>query len=157
MKPWYFWRKQGSKRFVIDNDSKPVDIFWDLRSAKFTNGETEPSSDYYVAVLFDGEVVLLAGDMRNDAFKKTGCGPGIIEPTLVSKKEHVFGKRRFFTKAKFHDKGTFHDILITCKNNNNGNVNQVENGSGPEMECQTGRARQGFMSNPVYVTVVHYD
>lgn len=40
LKPWYFWRKQGYKSFIVDG--KPVDIFWDVKAAKF-NGKREPS------------------------------------------------------------------------------------------------------------------
>ncbi|XP_076902723.1 uncharacterized protein LOC143557563 [Bidens hawaiensis] len=91
LKPWYFWRKQGSKSFVLDG--KSIDVFWDLKSAKF-HGETEPSSEYYVAVVCDEEVVLLLGDMKKDAYRKTGCRPSLFDPVLVSRKEHVFGKKR---------------------------------------------------------------
>ncbi|PSS07730.1 Odorant receptor 13a like [Actinidia chinensis var. chinensis] len=113
LKPWYFWRKQGSKRFTVDN--KPVDIFWDLKAAKF-NGETEPNSEYYVAVVCDDEVVLLLGDLKKDAYRKTGCRPALIDPILVSRREHIFGKRKFSTKVKFHEKGQFHVVSIECKN-----------------------------------------
>ncbi|MCD7464908.1 hypothetical protein HAX54_000178 [Datura stramonium] len=58
------------RHFLVD--SKPVDIFWDLKTAKF-NGETEPSSEYYVAVVCDEEVILLLGDLKKDAYRKTGC------------------------------------------------------------------------------------
>lgn len=116
LKPWYFWRKQGSKRFPID-DGKKVDVFWDLKSAKFSNGETEPSSEYFVALVYENEVILLVGDLKNEAYKKSGCRPALVEPILVSKKEHIFGKKKFSTKAKFHEKGRYHDIVIECKNN----------------------------------------
>uniref|UniRef100_A0A803QXL8 Uncharacterized protein n=1 Tax=Cannabis sativa TaxID=3483 RepID=A0A803QXL8_CANSA len=132
LKPWYFWRKNGSKRFVVDN--KPVDIFWDLRNVKF-NGETEPNSDYYVAVVCDQEVVLLLGDLRKEAYKKTGSRPSLIDPILVSRKEHVFGKKKFLTRAKFHEKGRLHEISIECRNRavNNGNF---PSGVEPEMEIK---------------------
>ncbi|XP_028791844.1 uncharacterized protein LOC114747661 [Neltuma alba] len=136
LKPWYFWRKQGTKRFMLDG--KPVDIFWDLKAAKF-HGETEPTSEYYVAVVCDEEIVLLLGDLKKDAYRKTGCRPALIDPILVSKKEHIFGKKKFTTRAKFHDKGRKHEISIECKNkgsiqiNNNGDsLNGVE----PEMEIR---------------------
>nr|DAD43997.1 TPA_asm: hypothetical protein HUJ06_002227 [Nelumbo nucifera] len=58
LKPWYFWRKQGSKRFI--EEDKAVDVFWDLKAASL-NGETEPHSDYYVAVISEDEVVLAMG------------------------------------------------------------------------------------------------
>ncbi|KAL6952203.1 hypothetical protein U1Q18_012324 [Sarracenia purpurea var. burkii] len=131
LKPWYFWRKQGSKRFVVDD--KPVDIFWDLKAAKF-NGETEPSSEYYVAVVCDEEVVLLIGDLKKDAYRKTRCRPALMDPILMSRREHIFGKKKFFTKVKFHEKGRFHEISIECKNRNSSKVKG--GGVDPEMEIK---------------------
>ncbi|KAJ6431087.1 hypothetical protein OIU84_018560 [Salix udensis] len=78
LKPWYFWRKQGSKQFIVDG--RAVDVVWDLKAAKF-NGETEPQ-------------------------------PALIEPILVSRKEHVFGKKRFTSRVRFIEKGKFHGISI---------------------------------------------
>ncbi|XP_055959803.1 uncharacterized protein LOC126657296 [Mercurialis annua] len=97
LKPWCFWRKQGGKQFLVDG--KAVDVVWDLKQAKF-NGETEPQSDYYVAVVSEGEVVLLLGDLKKDAYRRTKCRPSLNEPILVSRKEHVVGKRKFSTKIK---------------------------------------------------------
>ncbi|XP_076907049.1 uncharacterized protein LOC143563381 [Bidens hawaiensis] len=127
LKPWYFWRKQGSKSFVLDG--KSIDVFWDLKSAKF-HGETEPSSEYYVAVVCDEEVVLLLGDMKKDAYRKTGCRPSLFDPVLVSRKEHVFGKKRFSTRVKFHEKGRFHEISIESKNTS------TDHGVDSEMEIR---------------------
>lgn len=136
LKPWYFWRKHGHKKFVVEG--KEMTIFWDLKAAKF-NGETEPASEYYVAVVCDEEVVLILGDMKKDAYKKTGCRPALIDPILVSRKEHVFGKKKFSIRAKFHEKGKFHEISIECKNKggsfsiSNGNF---PSGVEPEMEIR---------------------
>ncbi|CAN4088042.1 unnamed protein product [Withania somnifera] len=132
LKPWYFWRKQGSKHLLVD--SKPVDIFWDLKAAKF-NGETEPSSEYYVAVVCDEEVVLLLGNLKKDAYRKTGCRPALIEPILISRKEHIFGKKKFSTRVKFHDKGRMHEISIECKNRINSSGISID-GVDPEMEIR---------------------
>ena len=49
-------------------------MVWDLKAAKF-NGETEPRSDCYVAVVCEEEVVLLLGDLKKDAYRKTGSRP----------------------------------------------------------------------------------
>ncbi|GLT29096.1 hypothetical protein SLA2020_039820 [Shorea laevis] len=133
LKPWYFWRKQGSKRFVVEG--KAVDVFWDLKAAKF-NGETEPSSEYYVAVVCDEEVVLLLGDLKKDAYRKTGCRPTLIDPILVSRKEHVFGKKKFSTRVKFHEKGRFHEISIECKNRTTTIGIALGGGVEPEMEIR---------------------
>ena len=83
LKPWYFWRKQGSKSFVVY--SKAMVIFWDLKAVKF-NGETEPIFEYYVAIVCNDEVVLLLGDLKKDAYRKTGCRPDLIDPILVLRK-----------------------------------------------------------------------
>ncbi|KAF2282250.1 hypothetical protein GH714_043891 [Hevea brasiliensis] len=116
LKPWYFWRKQGSKQFVVEGKTT-VDVVWDLKAAKF-NGETEPQSGYYVAIVFEGQVVLLVGDLRKDAYQKTRCRPALIEPILVSRKEHVFGKKKFTTRIKFHEKDLkFHEISVESNNN----------------------------------------
>ncbi|KAL0318587.1 UNVERIFIED_CONTAM: hypothetical protein Sangu_2014900 [Sesamum angustifolium] len=128
LKPWYFWKKQGSKRFNVD--SKPVDVFWDLRIAKF-NGETEPTSDYYSLSCVMTRCVLLLGNLKKEAYRKTGCRPALIDPMLVSRKEHIFGKRKFITRVKFHDKGSFHEISIECKNKTSSNP------------FERGRARNG--------------
>ncbi|KAL8226023.1 hypothetical protein R6Q57_018580 [Mikania cordata] len=119
LKPWNFWRKQGSKSFVVDG--KPLDVFWDLKSAKF-QGETEPIAEYYVAVVSGEEVVLVLGDMKKDAYRKTGCRPALVDPVLVSRKEHVFGKKKFQTRIKLDEKGGFHEISFECMNKNNGDV-----------------------------------
>ncbi|KAF6137169.1 hypothetical protein GIB67_030933 [Kingdonia uniflora] len=132
LKPWYFWRKQGCKQFQLD-DKTIIDIFWDLKCAKF-NGETEPQSDYYVAVVCEEEVILLLGDLKKDAYKKTKSRPSLINPILVSRKEHIFGKRKFSTRAKFHEKGGFHEISIEYKKSIISNDSL--NGYDPEMEIR---------------------
>ncbi|KAF5175592.1 Duf868 family protein [Thalictrum thalictroides] len=134
LKPWYFWRKHGSNRFHVDG--KPVEVYWDLKAAKF-NGETEPQSDFYVAVVCDEEVVLLVGDLKKDAFRKTGSRPSLIEPVLVSKKEHIFGKKKFSSRAKFHEKDRCHEISIECNNiiTNSSNISSI-NGFDSEMEIR---------------------
>ncbi|KAJ9176307.1 hypothetical protein P3X46_011637 [Hevea brasiliensis] len=132
LKPWYFWRKQGSKQFVVDG--KTVDVAWDLKAAKF-NGETEPQSDYYIAVVSEGEVVLLLGDLKKDAYRKTRCRPALIEPMLVSRKEHVFGKKKFTRRIKFHEKEIkFHQISV--ENNNSTSNGSDTGGFDPELEIK---------------------
>ncbi|KAE9604312.1 hypothetical protein Lal_00002300 [Lupinus albus] len=122
LKPWFFWRKHGSKRFIVEG--KHVDCFWDLKAAKF-NDETEPISEYYVAVVCDQTIVLLLGDLKNEARRRIRCEPALIEPILVAKKEHRLWKRKFSTKARFHEKGRFHEISVECKNRKSGDLSSV--------------------------------
>ncbi|KAL5552786.1 hypothetical protein UlMin_040187 [Ulmus minor] len=137
LKPWYFWRKQGDKQFVVDGIT--VSVVWDLKAAKF-NGETEPQSDFYVAIVCEEEVVLIIGDLKKEAFRKTGCRPSLIDPILVSRKEHLFGKKKFSTRVKLQEKANFHEILIECNNSNNpiidNNITGNITGSSPELEVK---------------------
>ncbi|CAM8997320.1 unnamed protein product [Rhodiola kirilowii] len=114
LKPWHFWSKKGYKSF--DVDGADVDVYWDLRSAKF-NGSPEPSSDYYVAVVSDDEVVLLLGDCSKKAYKRTKSRPALADAVLCYKKENVFSKKSFSTKARFDDRSQReHDIVVECSN-----------------------------------------
>ncbi|RLN25242.1 uncharacterized protein C2845_PM07G32240 [Panicum miliaceum] len=117
MQPWHFWRKYGAKQFQVDGEA--IDVVWDLRSARYSD-EPEPLSDYYVAVVSGEEVVLLLGNLKKEAFRRTGSRPSLQDAVLVCKKEHVFSKKRFLTKARFHEKGKLHDISIECSSSNLG-------------------------------------
>lgn len=61
LKTWQFWEKKGLKSFKVDE--KHIDVFWDLRSVKFSSSQ-EPASDYYIALFSEEEVVLLLGDLE---------------------------------------------------------------------------------------------
>ncbi|XP_024516491.1 uncharacterized protein LOC9642892 [Selaginella moellendorffii] len=114
MKPWFFWKKQGSKAMEVDGQK--VEVFWDLSSAKYLCGP-EPQDGFYLAIVSDGEVALLLGDMVREAYKKTQARPPTIEAMLLSRREHVFGKRYYTTKAQFGESGRTHDIMIECHTN----------------------------------------
>uniref|UniRef100_A0A2C9UPA2 DUF868 domain-containing protein n=1 Tax=Manihot esculenta TaxID=3983 RepID=A0A2C9UPA2_MANES len=98
LKPWFFWSKKGSKSF--DLEGCHIDIHWDLRSTRFF-GSPKLCSDYYVALVSDGEVVLL-----------TKARPAFVDPTLFYKKENVFAKKAFTMRAKFNEKKQEHDVVV---------------------------------------------
>ncbi|KAL2327165.1 hypothetical protein Fmac_020592 [Flemingia macrophylla] len=112
VKPWYFWNKKGYKSFEVDG--KQVEVYWDLRSARFTGGSAEPSSDYYVALVSGEEVVLLMGDhnYKKKVYKRMKMKPGIAEALLLVKRESVFAKKSFATKARFDEKRKENDIVV---------------------------------------------
>ncbi|KAL0328590.1 UNVERIFIED_CONTAM: Kinesin-like protein KIN-14F [Sesamum calycinum] len=68
LKTWQFWGKKGLKTFRVAE--KRIDVFWDLRSAKFSDSP-EPDSDYYVAMVSREELVLLLGDQQKEALRRT--------------------------------------------------------------------------------------
>uniref|UniRef100_A0A1J3GSB8 DUF868 domain-containing protein n=1 Tax=Noccaea caerulescens TaxID=107243 RepID=A0A1J3GSB8_NOCCA len=110
LKPWHFWNKRGYKSLEVEGNN--VDVYWDFRSAKFNNNGPEPSSDFYVALVSEEEVVLLIGDHKKKAFKRTKSRPALVDAALFYKKENVFGKKSFSTRAKFHDRKKEHEIVV---------------------------------------------
>lgn len=109
VKPWHFWSKKGYKTFEVDGNQ--VELYWDLRSAKFS-GSPEPISDYYVALVSDEEVVLLLGDYKKKAYKRTKSRPALVEAMLLVKKENVFAKKSFSTKARFDERRKESEIVV---------------------------------------------
>ncbi|RHN56430.1 hypothetical protein MtrunA17_Chr5g0429401 [Medicago truncatula] len=84
VKPWPFWSKKGYKTFEVEGNH--VEVYWHLRNAKFT------------------VVVLLLGDYKKKAYKRTKSRPALVEAMLLLKKENIFGKKSFSTKARFDEK-----------------------------------------------------
>lgn len=109
IKPWLFSKRKGSKSLAAD--CSKIDIYWDLSSAMFGSGP-EPIEGFYLAISEGQQMVLLLGDLRKEAFKKTGIPLVPPSAVFVAKREHMFGKKVFVTKAQFCDKGKVHDLTI---------------------------------------------
>lgn len=110
IKPWHFWAKKGYKGFEVDGNHQ-LEAYWDLKSAKFS-GSPEPISDYYVALVANEEVVLLLGDDKKKAYKRTKARPTLVEPVMFYKRENVFEKKSFSTRARFDQRKREHDIVV---------------------------------------------
>ncbi|KAJ0253023.1 Uncharacterized protein HA466_0121240 [Hirschfeldia incana] len=114
VKPWQFWSKRGSKSFDVEGTL--VEVFWDLRSAKLSgNGSPEPVSDYYVAVVSEEEIVLLLGDLKHKAYKRTKSRPALVEGFIYFKKESVFGKKTFSTRARFDEQRKEREVVVVTE------------------------------------------
>ncbi|KAH7442731.1 hypothetical protein KP509_03G101500 [Ceratopteris richardii] len=111
IKPWLFWGKQGSK--AVNVEGKKMQVFWNLASAKYMYGP-EPQEGFYVAIVCEQEIILFLGDMHQEALRKLKFTPSQMACTLLSKKEHLFGRKVYSTKAQFGEKGMTHDIAIEC-------------------------------------------
>ncbi|KAG9148819.1 hypothetical protein Leryth_024717 [Lithospermum erythrorhizon] len=111
LKTWQFWGKKGLKTLKIEDDRR-VDVYWDLRTAKLSSSHAEPVSDYYVALVSEGEVVLVLGDQKMEAFKRTNVGHLLEDPFLVHKKENLFGKKFFTTRTILGQGKKEHNIII---------------------------------------------
>lgn len=112
IKPWLFSKKKGSKCLDSDYYTK-IEVFWDLSSAKFGSGP-EPLENFYIAVLFDQDMVLLLGDLDKEAFRKTGVNRAPSNTIFISKREHLFSKKVYSTNAQFCNNGRVHNIVIEC-------------------------------------------
>ncbi|KAK7386022.1 hypothetical protein VNO78_32071 [Psophocarpus tetragonolobus] len=104
------WGKKGLKSFDIQGAR--VDIYWDLRRAKFSATSPQPCSGYYVALVYKKEVLLLLGDLKNDAYERTKSSPSLEEATLLCKRDNVYGNKLFCTRAILEDGKTEHDVVI---------------------------------------------
>lgn len=111
IKPWLFSKKKGSKS--VEADSTKIDIYWDLSSAKFGSGP-EPLEGFYLGVVFNRQMILLLGDMRKEAFKKTSATPVPSNAVFIAKRENLYGKKLFSTKTQFCENGRVHDLVIEC-------------------------------------------
>ncbi|KAI3824761.1 hypothetical protein L1987_06232 [Smallanthus sonchifolius] len=107
--PWHFWGKKSYKTFEVDG--LQIDVYWDLRAAKFS-GSPEPCSDFYVALVCDEEVVLLIGDLEKKVYKRIKSQQCAADALLFFKKEHVIGKKSFMTRAKFDKHKKDYEIVV---------------------------------------------
>lgn len=111
IKPWLFSKRKGCRNLEVD--SSKIDIYWDLTNAKFGSGP-EPVERFYVAVMFNQQMVLLLGDLKKEGFgfKDPINGSNAV---FVAKREHIFGKKFYDAKAQFCDRGKTHDVTIECE------------------------------------------
>lgn len=114
IRPWLFWKRRGSKQFHLQDHGgrRMVEFSWNLTRARFPAGcGPEPSSGYFVAVVVDGEMVLVAGDLVDEAYRKSKAARGKSpwNPVLISRREHVVlgdsgAARSYKTRARFGGK-----------------------------------------------------
>ncbi|XP_057959460.1 uncharacterized protein LOC131151954 [Malania oleifera] len=112
IKPFFFWTKHGSRKLAVDHcGSRNVRVFWDLTRAKYGSGP-EPQSGFFVAVVVEGEMTLLVGDRRREAYAKTRARKAERTQVLLLRREHLFGNKIYTTKARFG--GRNREISIDC-------------------------------------------
>ncbi|KAL8039666.1 hypothetical protein ABFX02_10G050900 [Erythranthe guttata] len=121
-------KEYGQETF--ESSSLIMDVFWDLRVAKYGSGP-EPVAGFYVVVLANSEVSLILGDMEQEILeiKKRVLETRVSRFTLVSRIERFSGTNNhknnnnnytgvYATRAKFSETGNWHEILIKCTGNN---------------------------------------
>ncbi|KAK8936153.1 hypothetical protein KSP39_PZI014120 [Platanthera zijinensis] len=82
-------------------------------SGRRFNGVPEPICGYYVALVSGEEVVLLVGDFKKEAYKRTRARTSLDDAAMVSKRDNVLGKNFFSTRARFDGRGKReHEIVV---------------------------------------------
>ncbi|KAF3332872.1 hypothetical protein FCM35_KLT02449 [Carex littledalei] len=113
------WKPKGSKSTHC-GPTLQLHVFWDFSAAQFGLGPgPEPSGGFYVAIMSDLKMVLLLGDLAEEAYHITGAsnpsptpGPSSV---CVAKKQHISGNKVYTARACFCDGGRWHDIAIECE------------------------------------------
>ncbi|XP_076894871.1 uncharacterized protein LOC143547298 [Bidens hawaiensis] len=108
IKPSMFSKRKGSKSVHVDLDT--FDVYWDLTDAVF-GSSPEPVHSFFVGLVFNGDMVLLIGDLRKEMLK---VNKSLSDSMCLLKREHVFGGKVYGTKVKFKDDGRVHDVEIEC-------------------------------------------
>ncbi|KAK8939786.1 hypothetical protein KSP40_PGU018720 [Platanthera guangdongensis] len=104
-------KRKGSKRVILTTAGgrcRAIELAWDFSGATFSRGfGPEPAAGYSVAVAVDGEVVLIAGDRREEAFRRIkSARPGtediVTEPI----------SRRVYSKLKEIERTTSWTVIV---------------------------------------------
>ncbi|KAL8166408.1 hypothetical protein V2J09_007907 [Rumex salicifolius] len=110
----FFRARPGSKSISLPDArarAKKVKLYWDFTRAVYTRvNSAEPDSCYYLAVACNGRVEFFLGDIRPELTRRVGTSRE--SESLVSRREHVFGRRSYVTRARFS--GAVHEIEIEC-------------------------------------------
>ncbi|RZC60656.1 hypothetical protein C5167_022415 [Papaver somniferum] len=127
IKPFLFWRRNGSKSLNLkDSTKKSIQIYWNLSKAKFgSDPDPEPKSGFFVGIVVDGVMILVVGDLQNEAYSKTKATmkknpekQKNNQQVLVLRREDVvFGtssSSRFSYSTKTKLGGKTRDISIDC-------------------------------------------
>ncbi|MCD7456371.1 hypothetical protein HAX54_031451 [Datura stramonium] len=96
------------------HDCKKMKIHWDFTLAKFNQNSAEPEGSFYIAITCNARLEFFLGDMLTELTGRvrliSGCCSGDL--TLLSRREHVFGRRSYTTQARIM--GVKHEFVIEC-------------------------------------------
>lgn len=109
-----FQSRSGSKT-VETMGSQKMKVYWDFTRAQYGDNSAEPESGFYVAIIWQSKLEFFVGDRLRELIQRAGSGLArcAAEATLLSRREHVFGRRMSYTtRAVFL--GTKHEFGIEC-------------------------------------------
>ncbi|XP_059439606.1 uncharacterized protein LOC132172172 [Corylus avellana] len=113
----FFRTRPGSKSiYLARHRYQRIKLYWDFTRADFTHNSAEPDSSFYVAVSCNAKLEFFLGDLFDEFTRRSGLAltrrVQLGEPTLLSRREHVFGRRNYVSRAQFL--GSKHEIGIEC-------------------------------------------
>ncbi|XP_010090266.2 uncharacterized protein LOC21389612 [Morus notabilis] len=115
----FFRPKPTSKSIYLTHQYhyRKIKLFWDFTRAEFANS-AEPESRFYLAIACNSKLQFFLGDdgLLGELTQRSGLavddGDDVPKPTLLSRREHVFGRRNYESRAVFL--GSKHEIGIEC-------------------------------------------
>ncbi|XP_014517941.1 uncharacterized protein LOC106775344 [Vigna radiata var. radiata] len=109
-----FFTRHGSKSIR----HRKIKLHWNFTRAEFAQNSAEPDSRFYLAITHNGKLQFFLGDLLRDLTRRRkklegrGESDNLVEPVLLSRREHVFGSRCYVSRAVFM--GSKHVIEIEC-------------------------------------------
>ncbi|KAK9293279.1 hypothetical protein L1049_021271 [Liquidambar formosana] len=112
----FFRTRPGSKSISLTHHHyQRIKLHWDFTRAEFNHNSAEPESCFYIAISCNAKLEFFLGDLREELTRRAGLFRLFhhsAEPTLLSRREHVFGRRSYVSRAQFL--GSKHEIGIEC-------------------------------------------
>ncbi|EOY11132.1 hypothetical protein QUC31_009633 [Theobroma cacao] len=112
----FFRNRPGSKSiYLTHHHYQRIKLYWDFTRADFAENSAEPESCFYIAISCNARLEFFLGDLQEELTRRSGlviARQVLPEPTLLSRREHVFGRRSYISRAKFL--GSKHEIGIEC-------------------------------------------
>ncbi|KAG5056166.1 hypothetical protein AAZX31_03G224900 [Glycine max] len=108
----FFRRRQGSKSI----NKRKIKLHWNFTRAEFIQNSAEPESRFYLAISHNDKLQFFLGDLLRDLNRRNKRvdveANNVVDPVLLSRREHVFGRRCYVSRAVFM--GSKHVIEIEC-------------------------------------------
>ncbi|CAL5080156.1 unnamed protein product [Urochloa decumbens] len=130
-------KKRGTRSFATDAGTA-VTVYWDTAEAKYAHpASPEPSRDYHLAIVADGELALLLGGAGEGARDLARRFPPAPRRALLSRREqvraaaavppsapaaaavaaraHAQAQVVHTTRCRFRDDGAEHEVTVSCR------------------------------------------
>lgn len=111
----FFRARPGSKSVYSTHvRNQKLKLYWDFTRAEFGPNSAEPEASYYIAITCNSTVEFFLGDLLDNFTLRAGSGFTRYsgESTFLSRREHVFGRRKYITRAELL--GSKHEFEIEC-------------------------------------------